>query len=144
MLSKSCVYAIRSIVFIAHKARIDAKIGIKEIAEELELPTPYLGKIMQKLTGNGIVNAVKGPRGGFFIPKEGQGTKIIKVIEVMDGLDFFTNCGLGLKECSEDHPCPLHDDLKIYRDGLWKLYNNKTIGDMVASVDTGFSFVKNT
>jgi len=143
MLSKSCVYAIRSLVFIAQNATIESKIGIKAVAEELDLPTPYLGKILQQLTRNSIIQGVKGPKGGFYLSENCKQTKIIRVIEVMDGLDFFTSCGLGLKECSDEHPCPLHDDLKIYRDGLWDLYNAKTIADMVASVEGGDSFIIN-
>jgi Rrf2 family protein len=143
MLSKSCVYAIRSIVFIAKNASVDSKIGIKTIAEELDLPTPYLGKILQKLTGNNIIQGVKGPRGGFYLNDECKDTKLIKVIEVIDGLDYFSNCGLGLHECSDEHPCPLHNDLKVYRDGQWALYSSKSVRDLMKSVSEGKSFIKN-
>ncbi len=143
MLSKSCEYAIRSIVFIAQNGSMEKKIGIKTLAKELDLPYPYLGKILQNLTKNNIIQGVKGPGGGFFLNEECKQTKIIRIIEVMDGLDFFTQCGLGLKNCSEEHPCPLHNDLKIYRDGLWELFNAKTIKDLVRSIDSGSSFIIN-
>lgn len=143
MLSKSCVYALRSIVFIAKSASIDSKVGIKAVAEALDLPTPYLGKILQKLTGNQIIQGVKGPRGGFYLNDECKDTKLIRIIEVIDGIDYFTSCGMGLHECSEDHPCPLHNDLKIYRDGLWKLFNERSVRDLVDSLTMGKSFIKN-
>lgn len=143
MLSKSCVYAIRSIVFIANSASVDSKIGIKAIAEELDLPTPYLGKILQKLTKNNIIHGVKGPRGGFYLDDEDKQNKLIRVIEVIDGIEYFSSCGLGMHECSDEHPCPLHGELKIYRDGLWHLYNAKSINDLVVSIEEGKSFIKN-
>ena len=143
MLSKSCVYALRSIVFIACNGSVDNKLGIKEIASELDLPTPYLGKILQILTRNKIIKGVKGPNGGFYLQESCKKVKLIKIIEVMDGLDFYTSCGLGLKECSDSHPCPLHDDFKVYRDGLWDLFSNKAINDIVASVNQGDTFIKN-
>ena len=143
MLSKSCIYALRSIVFLAYNASIDSKIGIKKIAEELDLPSHYTGKILQQLTKNKIIQSVKGPNGGFYLNEESQEIKLIKVIEVIDGLDFFTNCGLGLKECSEDHPCPLHYDFKIYRDGLWDLFNSKSILNLVSKIEDGNAFIKN-
>src|SRR5680860_1088171 len=89
MLSKSCIYALRSIVFIAHNASENSKIGFKEIAQELELPTQYLGKILQQLTKNNIIQSVKGPSGGFYLDEESKQIKIIKIIEVMDGLAYF-------------------------------------------------------
>ena len=143
MLSKSCIYSLRSIVFIGYNASEQFKVGIKEVAKELELPEPYLGKILQQLTKHNIIQSVKGPNGGFYIGEDAQEIKLIRVIEVMDGLEFFHSCGLGLKECSEDHPCPLHDDFKIYRDGLQKLFSNTSIADLVLKIDKGNAFVKN-
>jgi Rrf2 family protein len=128
---------------VAHNASIDSKIGIKEIAKELDLPAHYLGKILQQLTKNKIIQSIKGPNGGFYLDKKSQEIKLIRVIEVIDDLDFFTNCGLGLKECSEDHPCPLHDDFKIYRDGLWGLFNSKSILDLVSKIEDGNAFIRN-
>jgi Rrf2 family protein len=130
-------------VFIAKTATIDSKVGIKAVAEELDLPTAYLGKILQKLTGGNILQGVKGPHGGFYLNNECKETKLIKIIEVIDGIDYFSNCGMGLHECSEEHPCPLHDDLKIYRDGLWNLYSSKSINELVESLNSGRSFIKN-
>lgn len=143
MLSKSCIYALRSIVFLAHNASVNSKIGIKEIAKELELPVHYSGKILQQLTKSKIIQSVKGPNGGFYLNEKSQEVKLITVIEVIDGLDFFTNCGLGLKECSEDHPCPLHNEFKIYRDGLWELFSSKSILDLVSKIEGGNAFIKN-
>jgi len=143
MFSKSCIYALRSIVFIAHKASSGSKIGIKEIAKELEIPSHYLGKILQLLTKNKILQSSKGPNGGFYITKKSQQIKIIKIIEAIDGLDFFSNCGLGLKQCSDEHPCPLHEDFKIHRNGLQKLFKNKSILDLVSKLEDGNAFIRN-
>ncbi len=143
MLSKSCIYALRSIVFIAHNASIEAKIGIKEIAEELDLPTHYLGKILQQLSKNNIIQSIKGPNGGFYLNDKSKEVKLITIIDIIDGLDFFNSCGLGLKQCSEDHPCPLHDDFKIYRDGLWELFNTKSILNLVSKIEDGDAFIRN-
>lgn len=143
MLSKSCIYALRSIVFIAHHATEETKIGFKEIAQELDLPTPYMGKILQQLTKNKIIQSVKGPNGGFYLNEESKGIKIIKIIEMMDGLEFFHNCGFGLKECDEKHPCPLHFDFKIYRDGLWDVFNSKSILTLVNKIEDGNAFIQN-
>ena len=143
MLSKSSVYALRSIVLIAHTASIDSKIGIKDLAVELELPVHYLGKILQQLSKSNIIKSVKGPHGGFYLDEKSKKTKLITVIEVMEGIEYFKSCGLGLKECSDDHPCVLHDDLKVFRDGLWKLFNTKTIEDLVSKLEDGNAFIRN-
>jgi DNA-binding IclR family transcriptional regulator len=59
-LSKSCIYALRSLVYIGQNATQQHKLGIKEIAEELDLPSHFLSKILQRLVKHEIVQSVKG------------------------------------------------------------------------------------
>lgn len=143
MLSKSCIYALRSIVFIGGNASIENKLGISDVANELELPTPYLAKILQILSKNSIIQSAKGPNGGFYIDNNSKQISLIKVVEVIDGLDFFNGCSLGLKKCSEEHPCPLHNEFKVFRDGLFDLFSTKTVADLVTKVEDGNAFIKN-
>ncbi len=143
MLSKSCVYALRSIVYIGQHSTIEHKLGIKEIAEELELPVHFLSKILQQLVKHKIVQSVKGPHGGFYLSDKSKETTLLSIVEVIDGLGFFTNCGLGMKKCTETHPCPLHIDFKVYRDGLYFLFLNKKISDLIAKIEEGNAFIRN-
>ena len=54
MLSKTTEYALRSVVYVAmhHDAK---RVGLKEIARELELPEPFIGKILQNLVRQGVL-----------------------------------------------------------------------------------------
>lgn len=143
MLSKSCIYALRAIVYIGHNSTATHKIGIKEIGEELELPFHFLSKILQRLVKHGIIQSTKGPNGGFYISEEAQKKSLLKIVAVIDGLSFFESCGLGLKQCSEAHPCPLHNDFKIFRDGLYHVFSKKTISDLVHQIEDGKAFINN-
>ena len=58
MLSKSCVYALRAIVYVGHNSSENHKIGIKEIGEELDLPVHFLSKILQLLVKHNILQKV--------------------------------------------------------------------------------------
>ena len=143
MLSKSCVYALRAIVYVGHNCSDTKKIGIKEIGEELELPFHFLSKILQRLVKHHIIQSTKGPHGGFYIGEEAKQVNILKIIDIIDGLAFFEKCGLGLKECSETHPCPLHNDFKVFRDGLYHLFLKKTIADLITKIEDGNAFISN-
>ena len=143
MLSKTCVYSLRAILFIAHNASKDLKLGIKDISEALDIPQHYLGKILQRLSKNKIIQSVKGPNGGFFIDEKAKNNKLIKIIEITDGLSIFEKCALGLNHCSDEHPCPLHEDFAEQRKGLYQLYNSKTINDLVQSLESGNAFIRN-
>ena len=143
MLSKSCEYALRAIVYISCNASVEHKLGFKEVAEKLDIPSAYMGKILQKLTKNGVIKGVKGPNGGFYLRESCKETKLIRVVEVIDGLDYFTKCGLGLHECSETRPCPVHNELKVFRDGVAAVFAKKSINDMVQSIQAGEAFIQN-
>ncbi|MCW8898946.1 MAG: Rrf2 family transcriptional regulator [Flavobacteriales bacterium] len=143
MLSKSCVYALRAIVYVGHNSSENHKIGIKEIGEELDLPVHFLSKILQSLVKHNILQSTKGPHGGFYINEVSGKIKLLRIIEVVDGLSFFHKCGLGMHECSDTHPCPLHDDFIVFREGLYKIFATKTINDLVKKVEDGNAFIQN-
>jgi len=44
MLSATCKYGIRAVIFIASKPEQKSNTGLKEIAEKLKIPQPYLAK----------------------------------------------------------------------------------------------------
>jgi Rrf2 family protein len=143
MLTKTSEYALRSIVYLAIEAAEGKKIGIKEIATELELPLHFIGKILQDLVRKGLIASLKGPNGGFYLNRPANNITLMDVVRVIDGTEAFKRCGLGLKQCSDSHPCPLHSEFKKYRDGLADLFSTKTIGDLVSDIQKGNAFIIN-
>jgi DNA-binding IscR family transcriptional regulator len=49
MLSNTCKYAIRALIYLGKNSADGTKIGIKKISNDLGIPTPFLGKILQIL-----------------------------------------------------------------------------------------------
>jgi Rrf2 family iron-sulfur cluster assembly transcriptional regulator len=143
MLSKTAEYALRALVYVALHARAGNKIGLKEIAKELELPLHFIGKILQDLVRKGIMGSLKGPNGGFYLNGPASAIAIMDVVRLVDGIEAFKRCGLGMANCSDAHPCPLHHDFKIYRDGLAALYTRKTIQDLVLEIESGQAYIQN-
>ena len=134
MISNKCKYALRAILFLAVESNETKKIRISELAEELKMPTPYLGNILQELVPKSIISSIKGPRGGFYLTEKNQQAPLIKIIEAIDGLAYFEKCGLGLEDCSDSHPCPIHEDFKKSRDHLKTVFTNKTIRELASEI----------
>lgn len=144
MLTKTSEYALRSLIYLAMHAVGGNKVGIKEVANELELPPAFTGKILQELVRKGLLASVKGPHGGFFLDRPAHSITIMDVVREIDGLEVFKRCGLGLHKCSDSHPCPLHQDFKVYRDGLARLFSQRTIQDLIVNVEKGKAFITNS
>ncbi len=132
MFSKTCEYGLRATIYVAEKTELKQKVSVKDIAEAIESPLAFTGKIMQKLTKKGIVKSVKGPYGGFYI--ENYSLKNIKLSEIVilfDGENAYNGCILGLPACNEEHPCPLHKEYKSILSDIKKLLENKTLYDVL-------------
>ena len=137
MFSKTCGYGLRACVFIAKESREGNKLGIQEIAREIESPMYFTGKILQNLVKAKIIGSVKGPNGGFFLQEDAKPIPIIRILEVLGCDSFFHQCGLGLKNCSDAHPCPLHAEFKFYREGLKELMTKTTIQQLAQDIIDG-------
>ena len=142
LFSKTCEYAIKAVLFIAHKTPPGHRVGIKEISNGIDSPEHFLAKILQDLSRKGIVQSIKGPNGGFYLEKENLNKPLSDVVEAVDGNGIFTGCGLGLKHCSEINPCPLHDDFKAIRNQIHHLLKTTSIGAFNGELNSGLAVLK--
>lgn len=143
MFSKACEYGIRAVVHIARQTRDGSRIGLKEIAAGTDVPQAFIAKILQQLVHNQVISSHKGPHGGFYVePEQLTGVTLFSIVRAIDGDSLFTGCGLGLKECSEEHPCPLHFQFREVRDGLTHILRSTSLMDMIQRLDSGLGFLR--
>lgn len=140
MLSNSCRYGIRAVIYLASHSTENGKMGIKQISNDLDLPTPFLAKILQQLAKQKILSSSKGPHGGFSLLKDPKNITLLDIVNTIDGYDTFTNCVMHKGTCdgvnSEKKICPLHEDYERTRSELIKLFSNKTISELVKKADS--------
>src|SRR6478672_1241204 len=141
MLSYTCKTAIKSVIYLASKSELGEKAGIKEIAEHIDASEHTVGKILQTLARQGLINSVKGPNGGFFVSKVQQNQSISNIVETIEGKQVFKECGLGLSKCSALHPCPIHNEYKAARDMIEKLFREKKVKDLRDPVTNGLAYL---
>lgn len=141
MLSLTCKTAIKAVIYLASKFESGEKTGIKEIAEFIDASEHTVGKMLQTLVKEDIINSSKGPTGGFFINIKQKNKSVLTIIEAIDGKEVFKQCGLGLSKCSATHPCPIHDEYKAVRDLFEKLCREKKISDLCEPVNEGLAYL---
>ncbi len=134
VLSNACQYAIRSILYLGMCSDIDHKIGIKTISEELEVPQPFLAKLLQQLNKNQLVTSVKGPHGGFYLSETNKQRTVWDIVQVIDGHDKFNQCFLGLSKCGDDNPCPVHFTVSAFKQKILKDFEEKTLAEFVDDI----------
>jgi len=137
MLSKATEYAIRALVFIQLQNLKGRRPGVPETAREIEAPVAFTAKILHTMTRHGLLKSMKGRGGGFFFENNRTDLTLYKVILVMQGEDIFTSCGFGLKNCSDENPCPLHDQFIRLREGFLELAHSETIFSLAQKIEKG-------
>ncbi|MCC7400325.1 MAG: Rrf2 family transcriptional regulator [Chitinophagaceae bacterium] len=141
MLSHTCKTAIKAVVYLSGKSESGEKAGIKEISEQINASEHTVGKTLQLLAKQKIINSLKGPSGGFFLTERQQEQPVFDIVEAIEGKGIFKKCGLGLSKCSETHPCPIHNEYKEARELIEKIFRGKKIRDLHDHVSNGKAFL---
>jgi Rrf2 family protein len=141
MFSKTCEYAIRAVLYIAQRSKEGNRVGIKAIAQGTDSPEHFVAKILQELSRKGVIQSVKGPNGGFYLEAAALQQSLADVVKAIDGDQLFTGCGLGLKQCSESHPCPIHHEFKKVRKDIQHMLENAKIGEFNEQLESKMTFL---
>jgi Rrf2 family protein len=138
MLSNTCKYAIRALIYLGKYSEEGTRIGIKKISSDLSIPTPFLGKILQNLVKQKILVSTKGPNGGFGLGKNADEISLYDIVKIVDGEDFFKNCLIGLQPCAthenNEKQCPVHSRFGPIREQLCLFYQETTIAGILGDV----------
>lgn len=139
MLSNTCKYAVRSVIYLALNHEEGKKIGIKQISNELSIPTPFLGKILQSLAKQKMLLSNKGPHGGFSLALDPHEITLLDIVKIIDGLDIFDICLIGMNSCKSAHenslPCPVHEKFCKVRKKTYNLFKEETIGNIISRIE---------
>lgn len=135
MLSTTCKYAVRAIIFIGLKGSENSRVNARNIASEVDIPMQFLSKILQIFVRRGFLNSFKGPTGGFYLAKDANEITLMEIVEVIDGPGVFETCLIGNGSCSSSvekkQRCPVHDRYSSVRKEVVDYFSSETIGNII-------------
>lgn len=134
MLSRASKYAILSTLFLASHSNEEKKISVKVIAESIDVPSPFLAKLLQQLVRGKIISSAKGPKGGFYLTEKDCQKNVCDIIENIDGLNRLNDCFLGLNECDSSNPCPVHFIVEPFKNSIMGKFRDKTISEFAQEI----------
>jgi Rrf2 family protein len=133
MLSTTSEYAIRALCHLANLAEGESVLG-RELSEGTQIPGNYLAKILVALNKAGMVEASRGPHGGYRLRRPAEGIRLLEVATVFEGSAAVPNCLLQHSHlCSDDHPCPAHTEWR----GVREVYSAFLQGTTIARIASG-------
>ena len=83
-------------------------VTLSEIADRHGISQPYLEQLFARLRKQGLVDGLRGPRGGYKLGRPGNTISIADVIDAVDEAIDATGCS-GQQNCRGDRPCLTHD-----------------------------------
>ena len=116
-LTRASEYAIRCVLYLATRAGAEI-ISRREVAEAMDIPNHFLGKIVQSLSRAGILEITQGARGGYRLLERPCDISLLAVIEAMEGGIYLNQCLLREKSCERSHFCAVHQVWEEARQAL--------------------------
>lgn len=129
MFSQASEYALRALTELARCKPGDCVLT-QDIADFLDVPVHYLGKILQTLTRRGILESQRGRFGGFRLARDPREISAYDVVAELDDMRKFESCILGETACSDEHPCPFHTIWTEMRENFLRKLRETTMMDL--------------
>ena len=130
--SNACEYGIRAMVHLADFA-VGTRVLARDVSDKEGIPGPFLGKVFQTLVKAGLLTSSKGPGGGFSLSREASEITLYDIRAAIDGVRDLDSCAVGLAECSDDQPCPMHDSWKPIKERIKNYLVETTLADMATA-----------
>ncbi len=130
-ISEKTNIVIHALAYIASR-ETETHISVKQIAEELKVSTTYLAKVLQPIVKEGILDSVRGAKGGFLMKKDPAAIKLIDLVIMVEGSLPEHHCLFGNPICAKGH-CIFSEINKDVEEILKERLSKTTLKDLVES-----------
>lgn len=107
-ISRRVDYAVRTMLAAA-AAPSDTYVSTPDIGEVMQIPQPFLVKVIGDLKRGGLLNTAVGRNGGVMLAQPAEAITLKHIIEAVEGPIAITECMLEPKKCEKGLICPAHD-----------------------------------
>lgn len=130
MTSRTGAHAIRAMVRLALLSE-GRFAGAGRLADAIDAPQNYLGKLLQTLSRAGLLTSRKGVGGGFRLARDPGAISLRDILEPIEHLDRWEGCFLGLPKCSDEDPCAVHGRWGELREAYLEFLSETTLASLV-------------
>ncbi len=117
-LSEAASIALHAMAYMASKGNT---VTVPEMSQKLNVSEAHLSKVVQRLTKNGLVKSLRGPKGGYLMAKPAGDVSLKDVYEAIEGELKNSTCLFHNQKC-ESMRCimgaALLESSRIFNDHL--------------------------
>jgi len=134
-ISRPAEYGLRALTYIA-RLKSNERIRTLDLATAIDVPAPFLSKIMRRLTAVGILDAQKGHHGGFLLAKPPEEVRFVDILRAVDFEPSSDHCLFGRPNCDKNNPCPLHSEWSSLKQQFEHWATSHTLADSLLAPRT--------
>ena len=127
-----------SLIIAIHLAKRGASgsgpVAAREIAEQERLPGDYVEQILLRLRRAGLVESVRGARGGYFLAKEPQRITIRDIMTASEHQTFEMNCEahpVDAERCAPNSACSIRPVWHALQQRVDDLLDSISVADLM-------------
>jgi Rrf2 family protein len=105
LITRNTDYAVRALCFIAQSKK--KKVTVEELVRVLEIPGPFLRKILQILNKKKLLKSYKGQNGGFSLTKLQDKILLTDLMKIFQGPLKLNECIFKKQVCPNIKTCKL-------------------------------------
>jgi len=124
-------YGLRAMLDIAMHAHNGLPVFLSDIAKRQDISPKYLEQIFATLHGAGLINTVRGRKGGYLLSRSPDKIRLKEIITVLEGPCALVDCVANQATCARAEKCAARDIWSLLSNKVDELLSGFTLADLV-------------
>ncbi|MGB3392333.1 MAG: SUF system Fe-S cluster assembly regulator [Stenotrophomonas sp.] len=120
-----------TVVLTVLAARPGEVLSATELAEAAGLEPPTVSKLLKPLAQAGLVEGLRGVRGGYRLSRAATDISLIEIVEAMEGPLAITECSHDHSQCGIADQCGVRSNWRLINDVLAEALRGVTLAQML-------------
>ncbi len=120
-----------TVVLTVLAARHGEVLSANDLAEQAGLEPPTVSKILKPLAQAGLVEGLRGVRGGYRLARTAERISLIEIVEAMEGPLAITECSQDHSQCGIAHSCGVRSNWRLINDVVAEALRGVTLAQML-------------
>jgi Rrf2 family protein len=134
-LTRKTDYAFVALAALADPSPAGHQLSAREIAERYGTPLPLMMNVLKRLQRAGLVESIRGAKGGYRLAAEPRGLPLTRVIDAIEGPMRVTACceqGLSAGSLLCQVSCPITGSIQWLNEQVRRFLSQFTLADLMA------------
>ncbi|MFK5956018.1 MAG: Rrf2 family transcriptional regulator [Planctomycetota bacterium] len=129
-LTKRSEYGLMALAYMAQSG--DAYTSVKSIVSDLGVPRRLLAEVLKELSRANLVEAVRGPGGGYRLTQPPEDLSLARVVEILEGPVKVAECTDGGR-CDLSPSCTIQSGIHVVAQRIKSVLDTYSLAELAGS-----------